>query len=50
MTLFKALYDCDPPTLTQYQHSPTDPNVVQDQLGEKDQLLNKLRCNLTKAQ
>nr|KYP53324.1 Transposon Ty3-G Gag-Pol polyprotein [Cajanus cajan] len=50
MTPFKALYGRDPPTLTRYQRSPTDPRDVQDQLTKRDQLLDQLKCNLTKAQ
>jgi len=50
MTLFKALYGCDLPTLTCYQRSLADSVVVQDQLTKKDQLLDQLKRNLHKAQ
>jgi hypothetical protein len=50
MTPFKALYGRDPPYLTKYETQVTDPPALQDELLERDQILQQLKNNLDKAQ
>ncbi|MCI05729.1 hypothetical protein A2U01_0026782, partial [Trifolium medium] len=50
MTPFKALYGRDPPTLIRYMPQHNDPISVQEQLGERDRILQQLKSNLERAQ
>ncbi|CAJ2644751.1 unnamed protein product [Trifolium pratense] len=50
MTPFKALYGRDPPTLVRYQPQTTDPPTVQEELMERDQVLQQLKSHLERAQ
>lgn len=50
MSPFKALYGKDPPAVMCYEISPTDLVSVQEQLRERDAILQQLKLNLLKAQ
>jgi hypothetical protein len=50
MTPFKALYGRDPPALLRYEPQATDPPALQEQLMERDRILQQLKANLEKAQ
>jgi hypothetical protein len=50
MTPFKALYGRDPPYLTKYEAQVTDPPALQEELMERDKILQQLKCNLDRAQ
>ncbi|PNX77624.1 Ty3/gypsy retrotransposon protein [Trifolium pratense] len=50
MTPFKALYGRDPPYLTKYEAQEIDPPTLQEELKERDKLLQQLKSNLEKAQ
>ncbi|KAK2367199.1 hypothetical protein QL285_080510 [Trifolium repens] len=50
MTPFKALYGRDPPHITRYQHHPGDTPTLQEELMERDRILQQLKSNLERAQ
>ncbi|MCI20795.1 hypothetical protein A2U01_0041958, partial [Trifolium medium] len=50
MTPFKALYGRDPPYLTKYQTQENDPPALQEELKERDTILQQLKSNLERAQ
>jgi hypothetical protein len=50
MTPFKALYGRDPPTLTRYEPQASDLPALQEELMERDRILQQLKNNLDKAQ
>ncbi|MCI53676.1 hypothetical protein A2U01_0074923, partial [Trifolium medium] len=50
MTPFKALYGRDPPYLTRYVAQDNDPPALQEELMERDKVLQQLKDNLTRAQ
>jgi hypothetical protein len=50
MTPFKALYGRDPPTLLRYESQANDPPTLQEELMERDRLLQQLKAHLEKAQ
>nr|KYP59122.1 Transposon Ty3-I Gag-Pol polyprotein [Cajanus cajan] len=50
MSLFKALYGRDPPTIIRYETAPMDPVSVQDMLRARDAILQQLKLHLLKAQ
>lgn len=50
MTPFKAVYGRDPPKLIRYVPNSGDTPDLQQQLIERDQLLQQLKANLQKAQ
>ncbi|MCI41007.1 hypothetical protein A2U01_0062240, partial [Trifolium medium] len=50
MTPFKALYGREPPYLTKYEVQATDPPTLQEELMEKDRILQQLKINLERAQ
>ena len=49
MSPFKALYGKDPPVVMCYEISPTDLVSVQEQLRERDAILQQLKLNLLKV-
>ncbi|CAJ2652754.1 unnamed protein product [Trifolium pratense] len=50
MTPFKALYGREPPTLTRYEAQDSDPPALQEELKERDRILQQLKSNLERAQ
>ncbi|KAK2387836.1 hypothetical protein QL285_061576 [Trifolium repens] len=50
MTPFKALYGRDPPTILRYRPQENDPVSLQEQLEDRDRILQQLKGNLEKAQ
>lgn len=50
MTRFKALYGRDPSTLTRYVSQASDLPPLQEELLERDRILQQLKGNLEKAQ
>lgn len=50
MTPFKALYGRDPQTLTRYEPHDNDPPTLQEELKERDKLLQQLKRQLERAQ
>ncbi|MCI28907.1 hypothetical protein A2U01_0050110, partial [Trifolium medium] len=50
MTPFKALYGRDPPSLTRYEPQSNDPPALQQELLERDRILQQLKVNLERAQ
>jgi hypothetical protein len=50
MSPFKAVYGREPPGLTRYEHSSTDPPNLQQLLRERDTVLQQLKTNLASAQ
>jgi hypothetical protein len=50
MTPFKALYGRDPPTLTRYEPQVNDSPTLQEELMERDRLLQQLKTHLERAQ
>ncbi|CAJ2661993.1 unnamed protein product [Trifolium pratense] len=50
MTPFKALYGRDPPYLTRYVAQASDPPTLQEELMERDKILQQLKDNLIRAQ
>ncbi|GAU12540.1 hypothetical protein TSUD_182540 [Trifolium subterraneum] len=50
MTPFKALYGREPPTLTRYEVQDNDPPALQEELMERDRILQQLKSNLERAQ
>jgi hypothetical protein len=50
MTPFKALYGRDPPTLTRYEPQASDPPALQEELLDRDRVLQQLKNNLQRAQ
>ncbi|CAJ2644785.1 unnamed protein product [Trifolium pratense] len=50
MTPFKALYGREPPTLTRYEAQDSDPPALQEELKERDKILQQLKSNLERAQ
>jgi hypothetical protein len=50
MTPFKALYGREPPYLTRYEPQVNDPPALQEELMERDKILQQLKSNLERAQ
>jgi hypothetical protein len=50
MTPFKALYGRDPPHLIRYEFHNGDPPALQEELMERDRILQQLKANLERAQ
>ncbi|PNY14541.1 hypothetical protein L195_g011223 [Trifolium pratense] len=50
MTPFKALYGREPPSLTKYEAHADDSPTIQEELMERDKILQQLKTNLDRAQ
>ncbi|MCI16526.1 hypothetical protein A2U01_0037670, partial [Trifolium medium] len=50
MTPFKALYGREPPYLVKYEAQESDSPALQDELRERDKILQQLKSNLERAQ
>jgi hypothetical protein len=50
MTPFRALYGRDPPALIRYEPQVSDPPALQEELMERDKILQQLKTHLERAQ
>jgi hypothetical protein len=50
MTPFRALYGRDPPAFIRYEPQASDPPSLQEELMERDKILQQLKTHLERAQ